>query len=319
MIRTFNFANIDDELAHFDSESDMRQFAKQHGCDGIELQVFQEMEGTYLTPDLVQGIHLSFYNCWMDFWTGNKAGLIEEYGTAATAQKYYGGTNGSAILEKFQKELDAAQACGVKYVVFHVSEVTIAQCYHHQFAYKDEEVVDAACEIINQLLKDRHYTFDFLMENLWWPGLNFMQPQITKRLLDGVQYEKKGLMLDTGHLMNTNPNLRTEEEAVAYIHKVLDTHEELLPWIKGMHLNASLSGAYVQEQLLREVELKPDYWEKRMQAFEHIFCLDEHKPFCNRGRQSIVDRVEPQYLTHELITRSREELSEFLNLQRIAR
>jgi len=62
----------------------MRTFARKHGFDGIELQIFQDIEDTYLEDDMIQGIHLSFYNCWMDFWqnmqrrTGNGSDIHEK-------------------------------------------------------------------------------------------------------------------------------------------------------------------------------------------------------------------------------------------------
>ena len=62
------------------------------------------------------------------------------------------------------------------------------------------------------LLDGEDYTFDFLMENLWWPGLTMTRPEMTKRLLSQVHYQKKGIMLDTGHLMHMNLELKTQDE-----------------------------------------------------------------------------------------------------------
>ena len=48
---------------------------------------------------------------------------------------------------------------------------------------------------------------------------------------------QKGLMLDTGHFMNSNYELETPADALAYLHQMLDEHEALLPMIRGIHLN----------------------------------------------------------------------------------
>lgn len=80
------------------------------------------------------------------------------------------------------------------------------------------------------------------MENLWWPGFTFTSPQMTQKLMDGIHYEKKGIMLDTGHLLHTNLDLRNQREGIAYIQKQLEEHGELCSWIKGIHLNQSLTG-----------------------------------------------------------------------------
>lgn len=64
---------------------------------------------------------------------------------------------------------------------------------------------------------------------------------MTARLLAQVRYPKCGVMLDTGHLMHTNPALRTPDEAVDYIHRILDRYADL-SFIKGIHLHQSLTG-----------------------------------------------------------------------------
>ena len=322
MIKTFNHTIFNAvELAHeefeyFKSHGDIRSFTKAHGLDGIELQIIDPADEDFLELDIIKGIHLSFFNCFMDFWLGDEERLAKEYGSLAVAHQFYGGTTKAAIIDKFTKELERAERAGVQYVVFHVSEVTIEECYTRQYTYSDAQVIDAACEIINQLLVGKDYHFDFLMENLWWPGFNFLDPRMTKRLLDGIHYEHKGLMIDTGHLMNTNPDLRTQAEAVVYINTILDKHEELIPWIKGIHLNASLSGQYVQEEQVIPATFDKDYKEKRQETFGHIFKLDQHRPFVDEGRHQIVKRIDPKYLTHELITNNREELVDYLHQQK---
>ena len=54
-------------------------------------------------------------------------------------------------------------------------------------------------------------------------------------------------MLDTGHFMNSNYELETPADALVYLHQMLDEHEALLPMIRGIHLNQSLSGHYMKD------------------------------------------------------------------------
>ena len=70
-------------------------------------------------------------------------------------------------------------------------------------------------EVINTILAGRDWPFAFLVENQWWPGFTFTEPEDTARLLDGIRCPKKGIMLDTGHLMNANTALSTQEEGAA--------------------------------------------------------------------------------------------------------
>lgn len=313
MITTINMTNNKDELERFQNLDDLRMFYRQYGCDGIE---YMRIPGEEDIPgDMVQGVHLSSFQNWMDLWLGNKNRLLEEFGTMEVVEQFYGGTEPEALIKKFQGELDYAQEIGAKYVVFHVCEVKIREAFTYKFDYSDQQVIIEAIEIINELLDGKQYTFDFLMENLWWPGLNFLDPAMPKLLLEGVHYKKKGFMLDTGHLLNTNHEIKNEEEAIVYINEILDRNQEISTYIKGVHLHQSITGEYVKEFLKTDTEMKEDYWERWCQIFEHIFQVDRHQPFTNSGIRELVERISPQYLTHELITRNRKEQEEFLRLQ----
>ena len=94
-------------------------------------------------------------------------------------------------------------------MVFHVAEVTLRESYTYRYKYTNRQVIDAAIEVINTLMSERDYSFDFLVENLWFSGLTMKEPANTRRLIEGIEYEKKGIMLDVGHYMNTNTRLRT--------------------------------------------------------------------------------------------------------------
>ncbi len=135
---------------------------------------------------------------------------------------------------------------------------------------------------------------------------------MTKRLIDGVNYAKKGLMLDTGHLMNTNQELKTSKEALQYIRTVMNENSSVKDYIKGIHLHQSLSGENAKRMRNSKISLKQDYWERMYQLYEYIFQLDEHKPFVCEGVKEFIKEINPQYITYELITRNREEHEAYL-------
>ena len=112
----------------------------------------------------------------------------------------------------------------------------------------------------------------FLMENLWWPGLTLTRPEITRRLLDKIHYPKKGIMLDTGHLMHTNLELAAQEEAVDYILDMVRAHSDMIPYMKGIHLNQSLTGQYVKDLLKKRDEM-PKTHKERVSALSLIHIL----------------------------------------------
>lgn len=125
-------------------------------------------------------------------------------------------------------------------------EVTLRESYIYRYKYTNRQVINAAIEVINTLMSEREYSFDFLVENLWFSGLTMKEPVNTRRLIEGIEYKKKGIMLDVGHYMNTNTRLRTPEQGVEYVHRMLDKHEKagfpITDWIKGIHLQMSLGG-----------------------------------------------------------------------------
>lgn len=307
-----NLINYDSELERFADKEDLIQFYSKYGIDGIELQKVQELQDKYLHRDMIMGIHLPFFNTWVDFYKGDMDKVLKEYGTMEVVEQIYGGSDKSALIKLYNEQLEFADRIGAKYVVFHICDVSIEESFTGKFNHSDEEVIDISCSLINELLDGKAYQFDFLMENLWWPGLNYKNPLVTNRLIAGVNYAKKGLMLDTGHLMNTYQELKTPEEALQYIRTVVKEHSSLQKYIKGFHLHQSLSGERAKGISYSKVELKQDYWERMYQVYEYIFQLDEHKPFVCEGMKEFIEEMKPEYITYEFITRNREEHDTYL-------
>ena len=178
---------------------------------------------------------------------GNYDSIIEEYGSTDILDSIYGGKDKNAIIDWIKQDLETAHKLKANYVVFHVSEVSPSELYTYQSKYTDDQVIDAVHQLINPILSDKRYNFDFLYENLWWAGFKFTSLDITRKLLDGTNYQKKGLMLDTGHLMNTNININNELEAINYVLEKIKEHESVLEYIKGLHFSKSISGKYVNQ------------------------------------------------------------------------
>ena len=146
---------------------------------------------------------------------------------------------------------------------------------------------------------------------------------ITRRVMEGIEYEKKGIMLDFGHYMNTNTLLRTPEQGVAYIHHMLDRHEKagypITDWIKGVHLQMSLGGKYVMDhkRLWKKGITYLDFdtipfWDLHRMAYEHAGKMDQHLPFLAEGVKELVERIDPEYITFEFVQRSKEEYQQFI-------
>lgn len=282
-----NFTTSPDDVERYESPDDLRSFYRQFGCAGLELMPIDDNSEKLICPDMVIGIHACCISDWMEL---GHEDLVRHY----------------------RKNLDYAHHTGAEYVVFHITQVSEEECLTHHPKHNDEEVVLAAAGLINELMDGQPYSFYFLMENLWWPGLTFLNERITRLLLDSVNYKKKGLMLDTGHFLHTNPELRTQAEALDYLHGMLDRHADLIPWIRGLHLQQSLTGAYIKEWLKETHIPDPDPGRRMCQVFEHIFRMDQHLPFTVPGVKELVQKVDPEYVTYEYISRNREEHAAYL-------
>lgn len=295
-----NFSLSYDDMIRFSSAEDLRNFYRSAGCDGLEVMPMEADPARLVLPDMTVGVHLCCPSDWM-------------------------GMDREQLLAHYRQNLEAARTLGAEYVVFHVTQVSPRESFTYVPEHTDEEVILTTADLVNELLRGQEPSFWFLMENLWWPGLNFQRPEMTYLLLESVHYKKKGLMLDTGHFLHTNHRLRTQEEALLYLNQMLDEHEtyfhhagtgaggeDFLAWIHGVHLQQSLTGAYVEDWLTRPHVLSDDPMEQMNQLFTHIFAIDRHQPFTAPGVRELVERIRPEYVTLEYITENREQLAEYL-------
>lgn len=280
---------------------ELRDEIKALGCDGLEGIWSGEDFPADMPKDLMIGYHLMFYSDWLDFYQENRTALVQKFGSLEAARSFYGGMGPETLLDQYRVDLARAKDLGAKYVVFHVSDVSIEESYTYRWQHTDEEVIDASVEIINTLLGEQEYTFDFLVENQWWPGFTFTEPDKTARLLDGIVYPRKGIMLDTGHLMNVNTALRTQAQGAAFIHDMLDRHGNLAGTIRGVHLHQSLSGTYVEQNMgTLPLDLPQNYLERFSVNYSHILRIDQHLPWTDPAIIPVLDRIAPEYVTHEL-------------------
>ena len=296
----FNMTTSFCDLGRFASREEF--LALLEGFDGVELMVCGEDARNLIRPEHVVGLHMSSFYCWLDFWQGNMDRCLQEFGTEEAMCAYYGGETWQALIDRFRADLANAQTYGAEYMVYHVSDSNALETLTGRYAHTDEEVIDAACQLINTALEGVADGPMLLLENLWEPGLTFTRPEMTARLLKGIRYPNTGIMLDTGHLLHTNLSLRTQKEGLEYIHRRLDEHGDLCRHIKGVHLNQSLTGAYMRRVRRNPPVLSADYNEKAGQLFEYVFQADQHKPFVAPGVRELIERIAPEYLTFEFIS-----------------
>ena len=312
----FNLTTDPEDMRRFRDSSDL--LALMDGFDGVELLCFEPAPEGIIPPGRVIGLHMCFFPYWLDLYNMDKPALFREFGPETECRKYYSGSSPDALFRRFRSDIENAKGYGAEYVVFHVSDASIEESFTRAYRHKDAEVIDAACEILNALFADEDGTLILLLENLWQPGLTFTDPEMTKRLLDGIDYPNKGIMLDTGHLLHTNTKLRTHEEGLMYIHEMLDRHEGLADAVRGVHLHQSLTGVYSERMMALPPPKDAPYAERNMQAFFHACAVDKHEPFTCPGVRGLIERISPEYLTYEFFSKDAQDLRAKLAIQKMA-
>lgn len=307
MKKIMNITTYEEDLSRFADRDDLVRFYRGHGLDGLEILESGEDVRGIITPGDVVGVHLKYYSAWMDLWTGDRKRLMDEFGSVEVCRQVYGGDSRRALVEAYEKNVAFAASVEPEYMVFHVSECTMEESMYRTYHYSDEEVADAAAELINQFAPKISGEPWLLLENLWYSGMNMQRPEIVRRLMEKVNYPKVGVMLDIGHLLHTNMEIKGIDEGVDYIHSILDRYDDL-SFIKGVHLHQSLSGAYAKERQASWKKVEGGYWDQMWEVMGHIFRIDTHKPFQSPRVWELLDRLPGlEYLVLEQISSGREE------------
>ena len=280
----------------------LEELLGRYGLDGIEFMACDAKDTALFPQRTIGGVHLWFYPSWLHFWRGDSELLAHDY-TAEEVRRIFGNSRAD-WLARFRENFRMAAACGAAYAVFHVAHAGRGEIFSRRFFYDDRDVIEGAIEVVRELADALPETCTLLYENLW-PGPTLCDPALAARLVAETPHARTGFMLDTGHLMNTNWALRTEEDGVRY---VLETIEGLARYdpalaahIYGIHLHQSLSGAYarsVQEAALRgETTDRPSPEE----TIDYVLRIDRHGPLHTPRAREIVERVRPRWLVHEFI------------------
>jgi len=313
-----NISNSLYDLEKYGGQWDQfEEFLNKHKLDGIELILYKDRYLDKIDPKHLIGLHLRYFPTWLEFYNNDQKALLEMYDSKEAIKDYYGGLKPNALVDVFKKEYTSAKELGVEYMVYHVGHVTNADAFSFEFDYTDQAVLDATADLVNQAF-NQDSDIHLLFENLWWPGMNLLDQEKTKNFLDKINYKKKGIMLDLSHLMITNPNLKTPREATDYILEKIHELGELKEYIKGIHLNMSLSGEYIKEDHLikyKDISKMANGFEKYQKIVDHIKRIDQHLPYNDSSIHEIITLVNPEYIVFEFSAKSYEEIDEYIHEQ----
>lgn len=319
MKKLFHLSTTPKQLGMFNEDwEEIQAFVSKNEMDGIEIGLTMDYDLGKIPKNIVRGVHLSFYPMWLDFWKGNQTALSRLFASEQKMHEYYKGETPSDIVASYRKQFERAKALEAEYMVFHVSHVLPEDSFTYQFDYTDQEVMEAAIELINEAFPSEADGPLLLFENLWWPGLNYKDPKLTKWFIEQIQYPNKGYLVDVSHLILNNNQIGTEKEAYDYIKSTMEALGATKKWIKGVHLNKALPKRYMQRDhsyLLKKYQETKDSKQKLAVLKCHIQALDGHVPFDHPMAKQIVACIDPMYCVYETSPQSRYELAYFIKKQ----
>lgn len=314
MLQLVNLSNYYTDINLIGHRAERLQtFLQHHNLDGLEMMLCAPWNAAVHRQEWIHGVHLRFWSNWLDFWRGDQEELLRQFGSVEQIKACYGSLDREAWLNGYRENIRAAAEAKAEYLVFHVGNVRPDELFQWRFSASSREVVAAAVEVINELAGTIPAETTLLFENLWWPGLTLKDKDLTALLLENVKHARVGLMLDTGHLMNTNPQLKTETEGIEYILEILYQLGEYRRCIRGIHLHRSLSGEYIiNSRNVTRTDHTP------AEAMSHVMKIDEHLPFGIPEVQRIVEYIKPDYLVHEFVQNSLEDWGQKIDQQQQA-
>ena len=308
----FNYCTIDwYENEMLAKGMTLRDFTKEFQMDGIEQFIYTMERPGKSYKDLTTGVHLNYWPYWMDFWLKKAKRLKQQFRNVIERNQYFRDAfSRDEWLSVIRRNIGAALTEAPEYMVWHISEANNEEVFTWQFNYSDREVLIASADVFNSIADEIPENVTVLFENLWWPGLRLTDPRNVKFFFEKIERKNVGIMLDTGHLMNTNPRLKNEAEAADYVCRVVDKLGPCAELIKGVHLSCSISGHY-QRTFNRCVPAQVD----NALSWKHIASIDQHKPFETAAARQILECVKPEYVVHEFSYENMDDLRKKLTIQ----
>jgi sugar phosphate isomerase/epimerase len=289
--------------------------------DGFELYPVGDYPCQRIPSGLITGIHLRFFAILAPLWHGDRRRLMKIFGDWQTVEHFYGGRNADVIAEIYCRQLNLAHHLGCAYVVFHPVDCDLDHVYDWRFPWPVEATLDMCAEVINAATAKSRFQGYILFENLWWPGsFRLDTPDEYDYLLSRVNHPHCGIALDTGHLLNKNPALTDERQAVEYLLDCIDQLGETARQIRTVHLTKSLSGPYVQRtQKIRDpYNGASTFWERLDQARRHVGCIDQHEPFESPAVGTVLEKIAPDHVVFEYTFSGMDEWERKISVQKKA-
>lgn len=312
MLQLFNYCPM--PRAYEQNSEDLQGFLQKNNLHGIELFLYSKERNFNSLKPWVKGVHLRYWPYWLDFWQAKTPELSKYFPDSVQQIEYYwGATNCTEWLEVIRHNIRLALEEQPEYLVWHVANCDLEEAFTFEFKHTDVEVMQATVEVFNAVSDCIPEHVHVLFENLWWPGLRLTEPQLVEKFFEQIKHKNSGIMLDLGHLMNTNQQLTSEEQGYAYAQSIIRNLGETAARIKGVHLNHSLSGEYV---LNLNKQVPERFYVGDL--YEHVTKIDQHLACRHTSIAELIELINPSYLVHELFYDNLEDMQNKIKIQQKA-
>ncbi len=283
---------------------------REHDFDGYELYPVSGYDLQRVPAQIIAGLHLRFFIFLDAFWHAKTDALVDIFGNLDQARNYFGGLKREDMVDAYVSQLACGRQLGVDYAVFHAGQSNLKGLVDGRFSWSWRDTAEITAEIVRAIRAVDGNGPPIMFENLWWSGsLRFLDVREIEFLFQRLDQPDPGLVLDTGHLLNTNPDLKQEQEAISFLLRSVENLGTLRKQIKVVHLTRSLSGEYVRSSRKKEarpvfLDPKASFYERIIAAHAHVSAIDQHDPFEDSAICRLFDLIEPDHVVFEFSFRS---------------
>jgi len=292
--------SVFEDFADFPGSGSLRQRLDAEGIDGFELfTLIEPVPPVYRVPEVVS-VHLPYAIDWRCAWEGR---LYE--GMPDNVDYYSFGKSPSEQIDIIHRMIDYASVLNPAYGVLHAGNSDSRQILNKVHRSDDLAVIGEFCELANAAMATfpgGEPPFTIAFENLWWEGFKLRSPAEWELMERKLEFDNWSFVLDTGHLMNTCAGAYDERSAADEVLDIVSRFpESMKDRIRTVHLQLSTTASY-REKLTDDCRHDGEPWEEFVRrCYVRANEIDEHRPYSTQAACEIIDALQPEFVTHELM------------------
>lgn len=281
-------------------QGDLDQRLNALGIEGFELfTLFEPVDLAYYHVPQVTSVHLPYAIDWHSAWEGR------HYDTDVGDVRYFSfGADRDEMVANLKYAIDCAVPLNPAYGVLHAGNTDIRQVLARKHRDDGGVVLKDFAELVNRVVaqySNGEPPFKLAFENLWWEGLKLRSPDEWRILEDRLEFDNWGFTLDTGHMMNTCDGAYDEDSAIDSVLDIISRYpKDMTDRIGTVHLQLSTTAEYRSTFKTEEFNENSDLSGIMERAYHHAGSIDQHRPYSSKRVTEIIDRIAPDYVTHEL-------------------